>query len=180
MRSAAARGSDAGPANPSTGVGMSRPSDATGALGQALTRLVRAVNRAGDLLQHEGDRADVASFPLLVALVEAGTMRASDLAAAVMSDRSTVSRQVAQLVAAGHVARGPDPTDRRAHRLAVTEAGARVLDARRRERDAHVARLTRDWSEEERATLARLVDRLSRDLMRELRQRGQEHFEEGP
>jgi DNA-binding MarR family transcriptional regulator len=160
------------------GEGLRTGSDAAVSLGEALTRLMRAVTRAKDLLQQEGDRPEVASFALLVALVDAGTMRASDLADAVMSDRSTVSRQVAHLVELGYVERSPDPTDRRAFRLALTESGARGLDARLRARDAHLARLTHDWTEEDRCSLARLVDRLARNLIGELRQRG--HSQEVP
>jgi DNA-binding MarR family transcriptional regulator len=139
---------------------------------------MRAVSRAEDLLQQEGGPPEVASFPLLVALVDAGTMRASDLADAVMSDRSTVSRQVAHLVDLGYVERRPDPADRRAFHLTLTKAGARALDVRLRARDQHLGRLTHDWTEEDRCGLARLVDRLARDLTCELRQR--RHSEEVP
>jgi DNA-binding MarR family transcriptional regulator len=158
-------------------------------LGQALTRLMRAVSRAKDLVQSEGGRPEVATFPLLVALTDAGSMRSSDLAAAVMSDRSTVSRQVAHLVDLGYVERRPDPDDRRAFHLALTDAGTRALDQRRRARDDHLAHLTRDWPEDDRRTLARLVDRLAGELTHELRQRGHDqrvtprrptHAQEGP
>jgi DNA-binding MarR family transcriptional regulator len=156
-------------------------------LGRALARVMRAVSRAKDLARPDGGPADVASFPLLVALVEAGSMRASDLAQAVMSDRSTVSRQVAHLVDVGYVERRPDPADGRAYHLALTEAGARALDARRRARDDHLAHLTRDWSEDDRRTLARLLDRLAEELTPELRPgdarvapRRPTHPQEGP
>jgi DNA-binding MarR family transcriptional regulator len=146
--------------------------DPAAQLGHALTRLMRAVSRAKDLLQQEGRRPEAASFPILVALVDAGTMRASDVADAVMSDPSTVSRQVAHLVDLGYVERRRDTSDRRAYHLALTEAGATALQVQRRARDAHLARLTREWSDEDRCTLARLADRLAADLSDELRHRG--------
>jgi DNA-binding MarR family transcriptional regulator len=143
---------------------------ATAELGRALTQVMRAVSRAKDLARSDGGHPETATFPLLVALVEAGSMRASDLAQAVLSDRSTVSRQVAHLVELGYVERRPDPADRRAYHLVLTEAGARALDAHCRARDEHLARLTRTWPEVDRRALARLLERLAGELTHELRQ----------
>jgi DNA-binding MarR family transcriptional regulator len=96
-----------------------------------------------------------------------------------------VSRQVAHLVDLGYVERRPDPADRRAYHLALTEAGARALETRRRARDEHLAHLTRNWTDDDRRTLARLLDRLAGDLTQELRQGGTAprrptHPQEGP
>jgi DNA-binding MarR family transcriptional regulator len=141
-------------------------------LGHALSRLMRAVSRAKGLANDQGGGRPVhASFPLLIALSEAGPMRSSSLAEAVFSDRSTVSRQVAHLLEIGYVDKLPDPADRRAYRLVLTESGAAALDAHRCARDNELARLTRAWSTADRQTLAALVDRLAAQLAEDLQHR---------
>jgi len=90
---------------------------------------------------------DKASFILLANLSQLGPSRASALAEAVHSDPSTVSRQVAALVKDGLVERRADPDDGRASVLALTEAGERLLEERRKLRNAALARLFTDWSE---------------------------------
>ena len=124
------------------------------------------------LSQVPGQRAEYAVLPLLVTLAESGPMRSSDLAEAVFSDRSTVSRQVAHLVELGLVERCPDPADRRACRLVVTEAGAKTLDLHRRSSDDYLARLTGEWSARDLHTLAALVDRLAAEFTRNLHEGG--------
>ncbi|ONI81852.1 MarR family transcriptional regulator [Saccharothrix sp. ALI-22-I] len=92
---------------------------------------------------------DKASFVLLANLNQLGPSRSSALAEAVFSDPSTVSRQVATLVKDGLVERRADPEDGRASVLAVTEAGARLLQERRTQRNVVLARLFTDWSTQE-------------------------------
>jgi DNA-binding MarR family transcriptional regulator len=76
---------------------------------------------------------DRSALMLLSPLLD-GPMRLRDLAAARGADPSTVSRQVAELVRAGLVSSEADAADRRARRLAVTEAGRaacrRMIEAR--------------------------------------------------
>jgi DNA-binding MarR family transcriptional regulator len=136
---------------------------------------MRAVNRAKALAQAEGGRADHAAFPLLIALSDTGPMRSSTLAEAVFSDPSTISRHVAHLVELGYVERRADPDDGRAYRLAVTHAGNAALEAHRRSRDDHLARLTSSWSEADRRTLAELVDRLAAAFRSDLQECGHDH-----
>src|SRR6201991_3181209 len=62
--------------------------------------------------------------PVLVRVSEAGPQRLGEIAAAVGSDPSTVSRQVNALVAAGLVERRADPHDSRAQLLEATPTGA--------------------------------------------------------
>jgi DNA-binding MarR family transcriptional regulator len=152
--------------------GHGRDDELAAELGHALARLMRAVSRAKGLAQDQsGGRSYHASLPLLVALSEAGPMRSSSLADAVFSDRSTVSRQVAHLLEIGYVDKLPDPADRRAYRLVLTETGAAALEAQRCARDTELARLTRAWSTEDRQTLAALVDRLAGQLTADLQHR---------
>jgi DNA-binding MarR family transcriptional regulator len=144
-----------------------------GQLGAAVSRLLRVVTRARAAVNDGADPMDVGTFPLLVALGDGGSMRSVDLASAVFSDPSTVSRQVAQLVGLGYVERSPDPTDRRAFSLALTDSGRAALERRQQTRDAHLAQITMSWSGSDRRRLAELVDRLATDLANDMHHRCQ-------
>ncbi|MFL6138755.1 MAG: MarR family winged helix-turn-helix transcriptional regulator [Frankiaceae bacterium] len=138
-----------------------------GRLASAMVRLFRAGVRAK--AHHAGTgRLDAAALPALVALSESGPSRASAVAEATLSDPSTVSRQIAHLVALGYIERRPDPEDRRAFLLAITPEGSAALAERRRARDEHLARVTSTWSERDRRRVAELVDRLATDVIDDL------------
>jgi DNA-binding MarR family transcriptional regulator len=85
---------------------------------------------------------------LLSPLLHEGPMRLRDLAEAKGSDASTVSRQAAQLVRAGLLRRDPDPMDRRACLVTLTDGGRdfcqQLMAARRRA----IAEALREWSPE--------------------------------
>jgi DNA-binding MarR family transcriptional regulator len=85
---------------------------------------------------------------LLWPLLHEGPMRLRDLAEAKGSDASTVSRPPAQLVRAGLLRRDPDPADRRACLVDLTEGGRdfceRLIAARRRA----ITDALQDWSPE--------------------------------
>jgi DNA-binding MarR family transcriptional regulator len=156
------------------------PDDPVADLGRALSRMIRTVTRAKTLTLAYAGRAEYANITVLAALSEAGPMRASALAEAAFSDPSTISRQVANLVDLGYVQRRPDPEDGRACVLALTPAGEQALAASRRARDEYLARLTADWPEPDRRTLAALVDRLADELSRDLHERGHPHLRVAP
>jgi DNA-binding MarR family transcriptional regulator len=133
-------------------------------LGRELMRLRRLLARAGAAAAHARDGVEPSAYALLVHLVTDGPRRLSDLADAVRSDRSTVSRQVAALVRAGLVERRPDPADRRASRLVATEAGERTLRLLRRRRDAALADLLRGWEPDAVTTFTDLLHRFNTAL----------------
>jgi DNA-binding MarR family transcriptional regulator len=116
----------------------------TDELNEELMRFVRLLKSAA----HGEVGADRSALLLLWPLVHDGPMRLRDLAEAKGSDSSTVSRQAAQLVRAGLIRRDPDPDDRRACLLAVTEGGRgacqQMIDNRRRA----IADALRDWEPE--------------------------------
>ena len=70
-------------------------------------------------------------FTALAIVHKHGPCAISDIAQRLSVDLSVASRQVAALVAAGYAAREPDPEDRRAHRITVTERGHAGADASR-------------------------------------------------
>ncbi|MFT4087500.1 MAG: MarR family transcriptional regulator [Gordonia sp. (in: high G+C Gram-positive bacteria)] len=91
-----------------------------------------------------------------------GPMRSRDLADVIVSDPSTVSRHVAQLVGDGLVRREADPGDGRASLLVLTDAGRRRVDEMFQARREMIVRLVDDWSDDEFTTfvsqLSRFVD----------------------
>ncbi len=70
-------------------------------------------------------------FDLLVAISVAGSVRAADLAGPMQMSRSTLSRNLDRMKAAGWVAYLPDPDDARARKVAITVDGQAVLKAAR-------------------------------------------------
>ncbi|MGY1736412.1 MarR family winged helix-turn-helix transcriptional regulator [Geodermatophilus sp. SYSU D00684] len=105
---------------------------------------------------------DGAAYGLLALLADAGPLRASDLVARLGLDKSTVSRQVASLVALGMVDREPDPADGRAQVLTPSPEGAarlaRIRDARRERWEADLS----GWPAEDVAQLGELLARFNR------------------
>lgn len=131
---------------------------AAGRIGTGLGRLIRLVERSP--LGRE-DGLDRPSFMLLHTLVHAGQARVTALAAAVHSDPSTVSRQVAALVGMGLLERRADPADGRASLVAVTEAGTALLERARKRRDERIAAITGRWRPAEREQFADLLNRFA-------------------
>ncbi|HEX2297048.1 MAG TPA: MarR family transcriptional regulator [Pseudonocardiaceae bacterium] len=129
-----------------------------GRIGTGLGRLIRLVERAPFGRE---DGLDRPSFMLLLRLVCAGPSRVTDLAAAVHSDPSTVSRQVATLVGMGLLERRADPGDGRASLLALTDAGRALLERARQRRDERIAAITESWQPSEREQFADLLDRFT-------------------
>jgi DNA-binding MarR family transcriptional regulator len=139
-------------------------SDDVTALERALVRATRAVGRLDLPAQAAGVALGKEAYWLLVRVEEIGPMRASDLAAALKLDASTVSRQTHKLVDAGLIERTIDPVDGRACRLAATERGRRALAEAVSFRRAQLAELLKGWSAGDRSHLAVLLDGLADDL----------------
>jgi DNA-binding MarR family transcriptional regulator len=131
-------------------------------LGEQLPRFMRLVHALKTA--HVADRRDSAALVLLFPLVRLGPLRQGALADLVHADPSTVSRHVATLIEHGLVQRVADETDGRASRLVVTDAGHAALEQLRSEREAHLARVTADWSAADLAAFTGLFGRLLDDL----------------
>jgi DNA-binding MarR family transcriptional regulator len=99
------------------------------------------------------------AYSMLVALNDSGPRRASDLVDQFSIDKGAVSRQVGALLDLGLIERSPDPEDRRAAILAITDEGSRrlatIADSRRREVIDRLA----GWSDE---NLQEFVDLMAR------------------
>ncbi|TQF73293.1 winged helix-turn-helix transcriptional regulator [Rhodococcus spelaei] len=86
--------------------------------------------------------------------------RPSVLAEELRVTQSALSRQVSHAEALGYVQRTPDPLDRRATLLSLTESGAEALRIHREAQLDWLRTAIADWSEEEVADLAGRLDRL--------------------
>ncbi len=142
---------------------------------RALARIAHLLNRAKQHHQvaaEAGVPVDRAAVPILRQLAEGEPMRPGDLAAQLAVEAPHVTRQVQRLEAAGYVERVPDPADRRALRLRLTDPGRdaveRILDAGRQS----IAQALADWSPEERGQLATLFHRMVDDFVRHASERG--------
>jgi DNA-binding MarR family transcriptional regulator len=130
------------------------------ALERELTLMVRRVLRGLWTADH-GPDIDHTVFPLLVALRDEGPMRTGELARYFHLDKSTVSRHIARLEAAGLVETRPDPNDRRCAQLHTTPLGVTRVDEIRAARRAPLRQVLDGWSEADRDQLAQLLRRLN-------------------
>ncbi len=150
-------GPDAGGAAPD---GAEIPSH-TDELGNQLARLHRMRERTMNQMGRYGaDGLELAAYRCVFSIIQHGPMRSSALAETLLSDPSTVSRHVAQLVDRGHLERRPDPDDRRASLVAVTDSGRRAADRMRLRRNQRLGAVVGGWPEDERAELTRLLGKL--------------------
>ena len=103
----------------------------------ALMSIGRLIRQRG-----QGETLDPGTFWLLKNIAANGSMRVTDIAQHANLDVSTVSRHVAQLHKTGLIERTPDPDDRRAQRVRMTDSGQQKLTADLRARtDAAGAQL---------------------------------------
>lgn len=139
------------------------PPPPTLALGDHLIRVVKLLHAIRQHAPRQHPQVDPMAYPLLFNL-RAAPMRVSALAEAVHSDVSTVSRQVSALVDLGFVQRGPDPDDRRAQALALTDAGDALLVAIREDRDRWLRGLLADWPPDDVDAFATHLQHFASDL----------------
>lgn len=99
------------------------------------------------------------SYSMLTALRDSGPMRASDLVGLFSIDKGAVSRHVQALLELELITRTPDPDDRRAATLQITDEGARRLASVGAARRSELSRRMSDWTGQD---LERFVDLLAR------------------
>jgi DNA-binding MarR family transcriptional regulator len=121
--------------------------------------LVRASNQPGH---------SPLSVELLRAVVEAGEIRASDLASALFVTKTSISRYVNEMLDEGLLSQRRDPSDGRATLLSVSPAGRRELEERESRRSAVLRDLCRGWPKEDVTTLTTLLQRLNDGVHRRL------------
>ncbi|MEU7382816.1 MULTISPECIES: MarR family transcriptional regulator [unclassified Streptomyces] len=154
---------------------MVTPSLPTGPVSPEVAEIERALMRITYLgtraRQHEklmsmaGVPLDRAAVALLRQIADCEPQRPGELANRLGVEASHVTRTVQQLERSGHVTRIPDPDDRRAQRIQLTDLGrdaiARVREAGARGMEAALA----DWSPEDLRRLATLFHRMVDDFL---------------
>ena len=101
---------------------------------------------------------------VLFVLSVRGPCRQTDLAAGLRVSQSALSRQMTELVDAGLVERAPDPDDKRAFRVQVTERGDEMLRTTQERRSARLRDLLDGWSQEDAAAALSTIERLTDSL----------------
>jgi DNA-binding MarR family transcriptional regulator len=127
----------------------------------AWRELRRAITRPNFRLRLYGeDVMDIAQLDALDAVAEHDACRMSELAAFLRVDASTATRVVDRLAEAGLVERSADPSDRRARQIAVTPAGASLLERIRTRARENLPEMLEGFSESELVHFAALLERL--------------------
>jgi DNA-binding MarR family transcriptional regulator len=125
---------------------------------QGLTTLTRRARDLGDDL-HPG--LSLVAYTLLVQIDLTCEARAADLAVHFGLDKSTVSRQLEQLISAGLLCREGERPGRRGCCLALTDTGKQLLaTAAQAVQDRLAERLT-DWDDGDVAAFGQLVGRFN-------------------
>jgi DNA-binding MarR family transcriptional regulator len=119
-----------------------------------VSRRMRATRPVGELTPSQ--------FSALGSLDLAGALTPSELAESERVRPPTITRIVAKLEAAGLLRRTPHATDRRQVILEPTEQGRAVLRQARRAREAWLARQLAELEPDERETLRRAAEILTR------------------
>ena len=120
-------------------------------------RMHRAVND-----QMTGCGLSMARTKVLMRLREQGPTRQSALASAFELSPHSITDMVDALERRGLVERQPDPTDRRAKLVAITDAGEAGLDVANATRERLLKQIFGALSETDRATFLRLLDSLDK------------------
>ncbi len=103
-------------------------------------------------------------YSMLLALQDTGPQRASDLVGLFAIDKGAVSRQVGALLDLGLIERSPDPQDRRAAILALTDEGARRITEVAAQRLREIGERLEAWEPGELETLVSLMSRYNAAL----------------
>lgn len=138
-------------------------SDVQTSFGDSLVRAMKLMGAVRQRAPRAHPRVDPIGYPMMFNLADQ-PRRVSEIAERVYLDISTVSRHVSALAAEGLIAKVPDPTDRRAHVLTLTDAGRAMLADLRARRNAWLAEVVADWSDEDLATFDTLLRRFADDV----------------
>ena len=128
----------------------------------ALSTILRWSTRAENRRSlHDAAGAALSSTDswLLEYVVTSGPVRMSALAEWLSVDRSTITVEVRRLEQGGLITREPDASDRRAVLVTATDEGRVAIERHRASAQQVYGTLVGKWSAEDRAELARLLER---------------------
>jgi DNA-binding MarR family transcriptional regulator len=133
---------------------------------QSVESVMHALMSIGRLMRQrgQGETLDPGTFWLLRNIAANGSMRVTDIAQHANLDVSTVSRHVAQLQKTGLIERTPDPDDRRAQLVRMTDIGQQKLTADLRTRTTLLERSLETWSSADLEQLDRAMNRFVADV----------------
>jgi DNA-binding MarR family transcriptional regulator len=101
------------------------------------------------------------AYGLLLWLRRCGSIRLTELAVRLGIGKGTLSRQIHGLEGLGLVRRDPDPGDRRAAQISLTEEGTRRFDAARSARLGQMRHTMESWPRRDVEEFARLLHRFN-------------------
>ncbi|MGQ4434261.1 MarR family winged helix-turn-helix transcriptional regulator [Streptomyces sp. SAS_260] len=136
---------------------------------RALTRITYLSTRARQhdrLMALAGVPLDRAAVALLRQVADSDLLRPGELAQRLGVEASHVTRTVQQLQKAGYVTRAPDPDDRRAQRIELTEAGRKAVISVRDAGARGMQMALSEWSTDELQQLAALFHRMVDDFLK--------------
>ena len=129
-----------------------------------LVAMMNEPQRDDVLLKEAGLSLERALFPLLVGIARFGPIGVVGMAERSGRDHTTVSRQLAKLVALGLVEKRPGASDARVHEAAITKKGRRMTDALAAARQRLAEPVLAKWSEKDFSTFVRLLRRFVDDV----------------
>jgi DNA-binding MarR family transcriptional regulator len=135
--------------------------DALEHLGQSFKGAMAAVRRLRGRETHRPGELSFAQYSLLFGLVDGGARSARELADAADLSAATVTQMLDTLAAAGLVERVRSTGDRRVVLTSLTERGSELIAARRARLQPRWRAALAEFSDEELATAAAVLDRLS-------------------
>jgi DNA-binding MarR family transcriptional regulator len=129
-----------------------------GSLADRMISVVRLIGAASGRKEIAG--LSNARYELLHTVVHAGPARMGAIARRLGYSPRTLTPMVDALEAEGLLRREPDPTDRRAQRLALTPSGYELMHRAHDERLSMATGVFSSLEPEERVTLSRLLDKI--------------------
>ncbi|MEU9736150.1 MarR family transcriptional regulator [Streptomyces sp. NPDC048002] len=135
---------------------------------RALSRITYLSTRARHherLMAAAGVPLDRAAVALLRQVAESEPLRPGELAHRLGVEASHVTRTVQQLERSGYLSRVPDPADRRAQRIELTESGRRAVADVRAAGVRGMQLALAGWEPEELRQLAGLFHRMVDDFL---------------
>ncbi|MFB6846695.1 MarR family winged helix-turn-helix transcriptional regulator [Streptomyces sp. NPDC056373] len=130
-----------------------------------ITYLSTRARRHDRLMALAGVPLDRAAVALLRQIADSEPLRPGELAARLGVEASHITRTVQQLQKSGYVTRVPDPDDRRAQRIELTDAGGEAIAKVREAGVRGMQMALSQWSPDELRQLATLFHRMVDDFL---------------
>ncbi|MBC7303097.1 MAG: winged helix-turn-helix transcriptional regulator [Nocardia sp.] len=126
--------------------------------------LARTTSRFAEAMRQGTARAyDPVRVGVLQTVAASGPLRAGEIAERLDALPSSITRHVQSLAEADLVRSAPDPTDRRAVQVEITDAGRAELEQFLEVGDQVFGAVIADWPADDVVALTRLLDRLITD-----------------